>query len=392
MRHRGFNSTSRILIFFIIALAASLAFLFAKENDCFAGISMPPAEQIDPAYSPLILADVNDDPAVAQPIGRNVVASDGNGSISIASGVWSGNGLTFTVKNGRIKNLSYGYAKSCSKCNFNIGSIPIVSGTFSFKNTNAGIALTGSFTDRHTMSANLSIKSPGCKLASQGVGGFPKYVGTIINSFAYPGGYAVGLAFDNNDDSLWIADALQKKIYKVDTSGNIITSFIFPGDIPSGVVFDGKYLWISETLDNWNWQGSPKIYKVDDLGNVAYSFESPGPGPIGLAYDGTHLWIADVIDNRIYETDLLGNVIDSFTAPTTSNAVTGYELAYDGKYLWFRGNEYDYKKIYKLDTSGNVVATFKALDRNISEPNGLTFDGIYLWASFGNQIVKMEIY
>ncbi len=65
-------------------------------------------------------------------------------------------------------------------------------------------------------------------------------------------------------------------------------------------------------------------------------------------------------------------VIDSFNAPGWSPE----GLAFDGEYLWNADNYWTV--IYKIDTSGNVIDSF---DTPGSFPRGLTFDGTYLWLS-----------
>ena len=63
-------------------------------------------------------------------------------------------------------------------------------------------------------------------------------------------------------------------------------------------------------------------------------------------------------------------------------------LAFDGKYLW-HVDIYE-NAIYKLDTYANVICTYQSFGTN---PIGLTFDGTYLWlADQGTRnIYKIDI-
>ena len=67
-----------------------------------------------------------------------------------------------------------------------------------------------------------------------------------------------------------------------------------------------------------------------------------------------------------------GTVITSFDAP--GNDPNG--LVFDGTYLWHADSSSD--KIYKLSLTGTVLDT---LDAPGGWPTGLAFDGVYLWAA-----------
>jgi len=55
-----------------------------------------------------------------------------------------------------------------------------------------------------------------------------------------------------------------------------------------------------------NKQTSKKPFAVGDIIN---SIDSPGNFPWGLAWDGTHLWCADEFQDRIYKLDTSGNIL-----------------------------------------------------------------------------------
>ena len=63
-------------------------------------------------------------------------------------------------------------------------------------------------------------------------------------------------------------------------------------------------------------------------------------------------------------------------------------MAFDGEFLW--NVDYDDNMIYKLDTSGNVLCSFKSPG---DDPIGATFDGRYLWVAVevGKTIYKIDI-
>jgi hypothetical protein len=83
------------------------------------------------------------------------------------------------------------------------------------------------------------------------------------------------------------------------------------------------------------------------------------------------------------EIDPSGTVVHSFDSP--GSWPNG--LAYDGRYLW-NADAYTHK-IYKLDMSGNVIASFDSPGYN---PRGLAYDGTYLWnADLSNKIYKLDM-
>ena len=84
-----------------------------------------------------------------------------------------------------------------------------------------------------------------------------------------------------------------------------------------------------------------------------------------------------------YETELFTPNYTYFASPDS----TPQGLAWDGQYLWLAGDNQN--RIYKLNPStGEVITYFASPD---SDPTGLTWDGQYLWLTGGSQkrIYKM---
>lgn len=136
-----------------------------------------------------------------------------------------------------------------------------------------------------------------------------------------------------------------------------------------GLAWDGENLWAADAyLDT--------IFKLDENGKqipidgAETSFPSPGIYARGLAWDGTYLWHADKA-GKIYKLDTSGNVISSFDSPGPEP--TG--LTWDGTYLWC--SDADTGLVYKLDTDGNVLYTFRGPGGLAW--GGLAWDGTYLW-------------
>ena len=102
----------------------------------------------------------------------------------------------------------------------------------------------------------------------------------------------------------------------------------------------------------------------------------------GLEFVGNYLWLADYSEGKIYKLDTSGNVLGSFDHP----GIAPEGLAFDGNLLLISDSGHD--KIYKTDLSGNVLASFNSPDSSIE---GLAFDGNYLWVAgtAENKIYKM---
>jgi PKD repeat protein len=124
----------------------------------------------------------------------------------------------------------------------------------------------------------------------------------VQTSFKSPGHTPGGIAFDG--ENLWVSDAYfdEKdassvlKLFKVNPSnGDVIGSCKFSGNTDeidiNALAWDGQFLWMSEVTNK-------KIEKLDVSGNTCKSvssFKSPSKGDVGgLAWDGEFLWIADI--------------------------------------------------------------------------------------------------
>ncbi len=231
--------------------------------------------------------------------------------------------------------------------------------------------------------------------------------GTIITSFDTPGFSVGGLTFDGT--FLWYSDNSDNKIHKLDTLGNVISSFNSPGDNPGDLAFDGVNLWnVDEGMEAFD-----KIYQLNTSGTIISSFDCPGSDGGGLTFDGsnlfhcdrvtgkiyklnpsgdnyyalpdfefdfftsdgTYLWADDMWSEKIKKFDVSGNVVESFDCPFSQ--IKG--LSYDGTFLWIACcSGFAFDKIYKLNTDGNIIATYES-SQALPEPFALTTGGGYLW-------------
>ena len=100
-----------------------------------------------------------------------------------------------------------------------------------------------------------------------------------------------------------------------------------------------------------------------------------------MTYDGKFLWNAG-FGVGIRKISKTGELVE--TIPSPGPQPEG--LAFDGEYLWH--SDIETNKIYKLDTSGKVICSYKSPSPHT---NGLTFDGTYLWAISPDGIFQIDI-
>jgi len=198
----------------------------------------------------------------------------------------------------------------------------------------------------------------------------------LVATISSPDSGITGLAWDNG--YLWAAfhysySALYKgKIIKFDMQGKIITSFDAPGSksndaaYTTGLAFDGTYLWNINYSDDI-------LYKLSTSGEVIASYEILDASS-GIAYDNGNLWVSNVRSNKIYKINPeSGEILQTINAPNWENDIEPNGLAFDGSYLWVANS----RGVYKITTdSGAIIETYSSL----SARDGLTFDGTYLYS------------
>jgi hypothetical protein len=106
--------------------------------------------------------------------------------------------------------------------------------------------------------------------------------------------YSNGLTWDGH--FLWVADASQGRIAKIDpdNNGEVLLSFKAPGPDLRGLAWDGHFLWAADFYQN-------RIYQLDVNGTVINTWPSPASAPMGLTWDGTYLWCVDQNTDRVYQ-------------------------------------------------------------------------------------------
>jgi len=141
--------------------------------------------------------------------------------------------------------------------------------------------------------------------------------------------------------------------------------------------WDGEYIW---TATLWG-----DVYNLDaETGEIKTYWKFPGPQAWGMTYDGNHLWINDFAEKKIYEMDTKGNVISSFEIPDKEGGAKG--ITWDGEYLYLMG--WTTPTIYKIDKLGNLIEIIEI--EGGWAGGGLTWDGSYFWAPGEGGICKID--
>ena len=174
------------------------------------------------------------------------------------------------------------------------------------------------------------------------------------------------------------------KIFQVDYDGTVITSWdvyygVGPGNYALGLAWDGEDIWAQSiyltSIVPTAW--GARVHRYSTLGALEDSFPLvTGTGSMsGLGWDGTYLWSqgAGAVD-KVYQYQTDGTDLSNFDTPGSA----AYGLTYYNGYLWSIDN-ID-KKLYKLDTSGNVIAQWD-LPTGIGLVAGLTWDGTHFWCT-----------
>jgi hypothetical protein len=141
------------------------------------------------------------------------------------------------------------------------------------------------------------------------------------------------------------------------------------------VAWDGEYIW---TAALWG-----DVYKLDpETGEVMLHWVFPGPQAWGMTFDGENFWINDFAEKKVYEVDSSGNVLSSFETPDQKGGAKG--ITWDGEYLYLMG--WTTSTIYKLVKSGILIDTIEIEEGG----GGLTWDGSYFWVPCGRGICRID--
>ncbi len=226
--------------------------------------------------------------------------------------------------------------------------------------------------------------------------GIADSIGQVLEIYPLPPAVdaAIGLGYHGGYFYLSDFSYNNEVIYKLDPQNNFAVVNTFPAPALStlycwGVASDGTNLYIANPLED-------RIFKTDTSGTPLANYYISGELPSGLGYRHGILWNADLGDAfsyppvppKLIKTDTSGIFQGSYILANTTNGVAAHDSA-----IFISHNKTNGKNIeaYDPDTFTLLFSVPSPLDF----PNGLAFDGRYLWISGKDQnqnwMVKMDV-
>jgi hypothetical protein len=203
-------------------------------------------------------------------------------------------------------------------------------------------------------------------------------LGSVVRSFAIPGGSQAGLARANAVlFSVYYSGA---RIYRMNyTTGSVTGSFAAAGGTNTrGLCYQfGGYLWQNQAYN------SPyRIYRTNSSSGSVYNYYSVagghyshGSAPLATGDGGegtTRILTSNYYNKTIYYMTTTGSIARSHS---TSQAL--YDIAYDwrNRLIWGGMNT---TTVYGYNTNGSLRASFNKPTGNVY---GITYHGQYLWVA-----------
>ncbi|RQW07503.1 MAG: hypothetical protein EH225_01720, partial [Calditrichaeota bacterium] len=212
----------------------------------------------------------------------------------------------------------------------------------------------------------------------------PDTIGQVLATYSLPSEVESvrGLTYDGEFFYIADADINDEKIHKLDPKNNfaVVNTFPAPGGgsaLPWGMAFDGSYLYIADAIHDL-------IFKTDTSGTVVRSLPTGGPIATGLGYRKGELWNADLgqysppIPPAIYKTDTLGSLLATYVQSASVNGVAAHDSA-----VFISRNVLNGKDIIAFNPQ--TFTMLYSFTSPMDYPNGLAFDGQYLWVCGLNQ-------
>ncbi len=210
--------------------------------------------------------------------------------------------------------------------------------------------------------------------------GFNLFGGTwqVLRSFPAPTGATNGMAWDGTH--LWHSNEWEPMLYRLDPiSGKVVSSI--ETDVPDqgDIAFHNGQLWVVSENEHMLYQVDPRTGET--IQRITFDVSvSPDPGLTpnsqmeGLTSDGTSLWL-DFLGAEVYRVD----PISGERALRYRRNFGGYAdgLAWGWGSMFMSTNSTEILEIEAC--TGIIIEVFKAPAGIGGGPEGMTFDGEYIW-------------
>ncbi len=176
------------------------------------------------------------------------------------------------------------------------------------------------------------------------------------------------LAFDGR--WLWVSNSLNDTIQKIDPATGVVQQTLDVGYRPGPLVFDKKYLWVLN-------QGDNTLQAVDVDRGVVVKEILTADRPSALLFDGQYLWVSSYRLNQVQAFN--PETGQEVGAPVPTGPFP-WVLGFDGHKIWVANRSNDSLSVFDTRVPTDVV-TFPAG----GTPAGLAFDGNWMWVSLQNR-------
>jgi peptide/nickel transport system substrate-binding protein len=116
-------------------------------------------------------------------------------------------------------------------------------------------------------------------------------------------------------DAIWVTNADENSVSRIDPATNTVRDTISVGDAPSGVAVGGGAVWVANGFDGTLSRISP------DTDNVVQTIHV-GNGPAGVAYGAGAVWVTNAVDGTVSKVDpISGRVTRTIPVATGVSAI-----------------------------------------------------------------------
>ncbi len=177
-----------------------------------------------------------------------------------------------------------------------------------------------------------------------------------------------GAAFDGT--YLWVGNFSDNNLSKIDVRTNAVVATVPVSYGPRFLAFDGRYLWV--TLDS----SIGSVEKVDVISNQVVATTTVETYPTAITFDGSYVWVATFSSGNLNKVDIRTNAVVAMVAIGDGHDYGS--IFFDGSAIWVAMDDGTANVVKKVDPKANAVVATIPVGPN---PNGLAYDGEYVWVA-----------
>jgi YVTN family beta-propeller protein len=187
-----------------------------------------------------------------------------------------------------------------------------------------------------------------------------------------------GLAFSNNNNTVWIANSLEDTVTRFSANNNTVTATIAVGDDPRSVAFDGTNVWVTNFAGN-------SVSKISPATNTVIATVAVGEGPQGVAFGAGSIWVANSGNDYVSRIAIATNQVTA----TISVGDSPQGVSFDGTSVWVANFGSD--NLSKITPASNsVTATVPVGIDPIFIASGTGTIGTWVPSSAGGKVTRLN--